>query len=270
MIIGNRDFDLRSHFYMMGIVNVTPDSFSDGGKYYDLDSALKQVEQLVLDGADMIDIGGESTRPQHIKITSEEEIERVCPVVEAVKKRFDIPVSLDTYKWDVAEAGIEAGADLINDIWGLKWDGKMAGVIAKHGVPCCLMHNRRDTNYDNLMEDILNDLRESTELALSAGIHADQIMIDPGIGFAKSLEQNLQVLHHLNMLHSLGFPILLGTSRKSVIGLTLQLPVEQREEGTLATSVVGRMAGCSVFRVHDVRTNLRGLKMAEAILKAAE
>lgn len=268
MIIGSREFDLEHHFYMMGILNVTPDSFSDGGRYNDLDKELFQAEKLVSEGADILDVGGESTRPNHIKITSEEEIERVCPVITKIKESFDVPVSLDTYKSDVAKAGIQAGADLLNDIWGLKWDGTMAEVIAKAEIPCCLMHNRHDRDYTDVVEDVLKDLQGCIDLALEAGIPKEHIILDPGIGFAKDLNENLVVMRHMNRLRELGYPVLLGTSRKSMIGLTLDLPVTEREEGTLATSVMGLMAGCSIFRVHDVKTNLRGLRMAEAILKA--
>lgn len=268
MIIGNKEFDLEHHFYMMGILNVTPDSFSDGGRYNDMDKALHQAEKLIEDGADILDIGGESTRPNHIKISSEEEIERVCPTIEKIKENFDIPVSLDTYKSDVAKAGISAGADLLNDIWGLKWDGTMAAVVAKAGIPCCLMHNRHDREYTDVVEDVLADLQECVDIALQAGIARENIILDPGIGFAKDLNENLLVMKHLARLGELGYPVLLGTSRKSMIGLTLDLPVTEREEGTLATSIMGLQAGCSIFRVHDVKTNLRGLKMAEAILNA--
>lgn len=268
MKIGTKEFDLENELYVMGILNVTPDSFSDGGRYNDLDHALQQAERMVEEGASILDVGGESTRPNHIKISSEEEIERVCPVIEALKQRFDVPVSLDTYKSDVAVAGIEAGADLLNDIWGLKWDGTMAKVIADAGIACCLMHNRRENVYNDLVEDVLNDLRECVDLALAAGIAQDKIMLDPGIGFAKDLDQNLSVMKHIGRIKELGYPILLGTSRKSMIGLTLDLPVSEREEGTLATSIIGLMEGCSVFRVHDVKTNMRGLRMAQAILKA--
>ena len=268
MKIGTKEFDLENELYVMGILNVTPDSFSDGGRYNDLDHALQQAERMVEEGAAILDVGGESTRPNHIKISSEEEIERVCPVIEALKQRFDVPVSLDTYKSDVAVAGIEAGADLLNDIWGLKWDGTMAKVIADAGIACCLMHNRRENVYNDLVEDVLNDLRECVDLALAAGIAKDKIMLDPGIGFAKDLDQNLSVMKHIGRIKELGYPILLGTSRKSMIGLTLDLPVSEREEGTLATSIIGLMEGCSVFRVHDVKTNMRGLRMAQAILKA--
>lgn len=268
MVIGGKEFDFDNHFYMMGILNVTPDSFSDGGRYNDMDGALYQVEKLVEDGTDILDIGGESTRPNHIKITSEEEIERVCPIIERVKQQFDIPISLDTYKSDVAKAGLGAGADLINDIWGLKWDGTMAKVIADAGVPCCLMHNRRDMNYRDIVEDIVVDLNESIKIALAAGILKENIMLDPGIGFAKDLNMNLSVMKRLKQIKQLGYPVLLGTSRKSMIGLTLDLPIEEREEGTLATSVLGLIAGCAVFRVHDVKANLRGLRMAAAIMNA--
>lgn len=268
MIIGNKEFDLEHHFYVMGILNVTPDSFSDGGQYSNLDDAFFQAESMIRDGAHILDVGGESTRPGHEKITDAEEIERIAPVIEGIKKRFDIAVSLDTYKSEVAKAGIIAGADMINDIWGLKWDRNMADVIANAGVACCLMHNRDNSNYEDLMSDVKKDIQESIDIARNAGIEASRIMIDPGIGFAKDLNQNLVVMNHLAQLKELGYPVLLGTSRKSMIGLTLDLPVNEREEGTMATSVMGLMAGCSVFRVHDVKKNLRALQMAEAILKA--
>lgn len=268
MIIGSREFDLEQRFYIMGILNVTPDSFSDGGKFNDIDQAIYQAEKMIKEGADILDVGGESTRPNHIRISSEEEMERVCPVISKIKEHFDIPISLDTYKSDVASAGIQAGADLLNDIWGLKWDGTMAQVIAEAGIPCCLMHNRHDQNYTSFIDDVLGDLRESIQIALAAGISKDKIMLDPGIGFAKDLDGNLSMMKHLGRMKELGYPLLLGTSRKSMIGNILDLPVTEREEGTLATSVIGLMAGCSVFRVHDVKTNIRGLRMAEAILQA--
>lgn len=268
MRIGNKEFDLEHHFYMMGILNVTPDSFSDGGRFNSLDSAMYQAEKLINGGADIIDVGGESTRPGHEMISEEEEIERICQVIDKLKIQFDIPVSLDTYKSAVAKIGIQVGADMINDIWGLQWDDHMATVIADSGVVCCLMHNRKDGQYSDLMADMKQDLQESIRTAKTAGIDDGKIIIDPGIGFAKDLEQNLLVMKNLEQLKELGCPILLGTSRKSMIGLTLDLPVDEREEGTIATSVMGLMAGCSIFRVHDVEKNLRALQMAEAILKA--
>ncbi len=266
MKIGSRDYGTKGHTYVMGILNVTPDSFSDGGRWNDRDRALKHVEEMVAEGADIIDIGGESTRPGYTLISEEEEIARVAPVIEAVKVNFDVPVSLDTYKGKVAEAGIDAGADLINDIWGLKYDNKIASVIAKSGLPCCLMHNRKNTEYGSFLRDVAADLSESVQLAEQAGIDRGKIILDPGVGFAKSYEQNLEIINHLDSLSALGYPVLLGCSRKSVVGLTLDLPADQRLEGTLTTTVIGVMKGCMFVRVHDVKENVRAIKMAEAIL----
>lgn len=267
MIIGKYDFN-EDRPYIMGILNVTPDSFSDGGLHNTMDTARAATEQMIKDGADIIDVGGESTRLGHEKISDQCEIDRVCPVIEMIKKEFDVPVSLDTYKGKVAEAGILAGADLINDIWGLKWDKDMADIIARHDKACCLMHNRDNTNYVNYLEDAIKDLDESVQMAYKAGIDKNKIMVDPGIGFGKTLEQNLIMMNNLELLKKWGLPILLGTSRKSMIGLTLDLPVNEREEGTITTSVIGLMKGCQFFRVHDVKANYRALKMAQAILTA--
>lgn len=266
--IGRRCFHVGSRPYIMGILNVTPDSFSDGGRYSDVDKAIMHAGQMLADGADIIDVGGESTRPGHTRISVQEEIERTCFVIEALKENFDVPVSLDTYKPEVAQAGILAGADMINDIWGLKWDDRMAGIIAKSGVACCLMHNRREARYENFLEDVKGDLEESIDIALAAGISPDKLITDPGLGFAKSTEENLRLMNNVDILLSLGYPILLGTSRKSMIGNTLELPVGEREEGTMATSVLGYMKGCSFFRVHDVKANYRALRMTDAILKS--
>ena len=266
MQIGNRDFKVSGKTYVMGILNVTPDSFSDGGKWNRMDAALAHVEEMLKDGMDVLDLGGASTRPGYTLLSDEEETERVVPVIEAVKARFDVPVSLDTYKSRVAQAGIEAGADLINDIWGLKYDGQMAKVIAESGLPCCLMHNRKDTDYRSFMQDVAADLADCLHLAECAGISQDKIILDPGVGFAKSYEQNLQVINNMEQLHVLGCPILLGTSRKSVIGLTLDLPASERLEGTLVTTVMAVMKGCMFVRVHDVKENVRAIRMAEAIL----
>lgn len=244
---------------------MTPDSFSDGGRFQSTDRALFHVEEMVEEGADIIDIGGESTRPGYTKISVEEEMDRVIPLIENIKSRFDIPVSLDTYKPAVAKAGIAAGADLLNDIWGLKYDPEMAKVIAGAGVPCCLMHNRGEASYTSFITDVIDDLRTTLSLAREAGIPEDKMILDPGIGFGKSYEQNLEMLAKLEKLHVLGRPLLLGCSRKSVIGLTLDLPVSERLEGTLVTTVVGVLKGCSFVRVHDVRENLRAVKMAEAL-----
>lgn len=266
MRIGSRDFATTGHTYIMGILNVTPDSFSDGGKFDQIDAALKHVEEMIGDGADVIDIGGESTRPGYTKISDEEETGRVVPVIEAVKKEFGIPISVDTYKSGVAEAAAQAGADLINDIWGLKYDPHMSEVIAKSGLACCLMHNRDNTEYRNFMEDVKQDLRETIALAKAAGIADDKIILDPGVGFAKSYENNLEVIRRLKEFNELKYPVLLGTSRKSVIGLTLDLPAAERVEGTIVTTVMAVEAGCMFVRVHDVKENHRAIQMAEAIL----
>lgn len=268
MIIGGRQFETTGHTYVMGILNVTPDSFSDGGKWNSMDAALKHAEDMINDGADILDIGGESTRPGYMLLPDDEEISRVAPVIEAVKKNFNIPVSVDTYKSAVAEAALQAGADLVNDIWGLKYDPNMASVIAKAEVPCCLMHNRKEAVYNDYLPDVLNDLRDCVRLAKQAGIADENIILDPGIGFGKTLEHNLILTNHVELLHELGYPILLGTSRKSMIGLTLDLPKDQREEGTLVTTVMGVMKGCMFVRVHNVLANRRAVDMTEAILKS--
>ncbi len=267
MKIGSREFDIDNHTYIMGILNVTPDSFSDGGKYNCLDHAFYHAEEMIKAGADLLDVGGESTRPGHIQITEEEEINRVVPVIEGLKKRFDMPVSIDSYKSEVAKEAIKAGADLVNDIWGLKYDSKMATLIAENDVACCLMHNREKAEYKNYMQDLLTELKECVHIAKNAGIADDKIILDPGVGFGKTYEMNLEVIKELGRLKELGYPVLLGTSRKSVIGLTLDLPVDQREEGTLVTTVMGILSGCSFVRVHDVQANKRAVCMAEAILR---
>lgn len=267
MIIGNKNFDTANHTYIMGILNVTPDSFSDGGKFQNLDAALKHAGEMVSDGADILDVGGESTRPGHSQITDQEEIERVVPVIERLKQEFDVPVSVDTYKSAVAEAALTAGADLVNDIWGLKYDEQMAALIARHQAACCLMHNRKEAIYQQFLPDFLNDMEECIRLAKAAGISDDKIILDPGVGFGKNYEMNLEIIRKIDCMHRLGYPVLLGTSRKSVIGLTLDLPADQREEGTLATTVYGITKGCSFVRVHDVRANRRAIQMTEAILR---
>ena len=266
MRIGNREFDTKNKTYIMGILNVTPDSFSDGGKYNHLDAALFHAEEMLRDGADIIDIGGESTRPGHTVITDEEEIARVTPVIQAVKSRFDVPVSIDTYKGKVTEAALQAGADLVNDIWGFKHDKKVADLTAKYGAACCLMHNRHEAVYENFLDDMVRDMEECVQIAREAGVADDRIILDPGVGFGKTYEMNLEAIHHVDVLHRLGFPILLGTSRKSVIGLTLNLPADQRVEGTMVTTVIGVMKGCAFVRVHDIKENKRAIQMTEAIL----
>lgn len=266
IVIGNREFDVANHTYVMGILNVTPDSFSDGGKYNHLDEALFRVEQMVQEGADIIDVGGESTRPGYVMIPDEEEIERTVPVIEAIKSRFDIPVSIDTYKSEVAKANVKAGADLVNDIWGLKYDEKMAPFIAKEKIPCCLMHNRKVADYKNFIAEMKEDLKKTIKIAKDAGIKKKRIILDPGVGFGKTYDNNLEAIRYLNELCEMGFPVLLATSRKSVIGLSLDLPVEERVEGTLATTVMGVMNGAAFVRVHDIKENKRAIMMTEAVL----
>ncbi len=267
MIIGGRNFDTEHKMYIMGILNVTPDSFSDGRKWNTMDAALSHTEQMIEQGADIIDIGGESTRPGHLPIAEAEEIERVIPYIEKIKAEFDIPVSIDTYKPAVCEEALKAGADLVNDIWGLKYDEKTASLIADYNVPCCLMHNRKEAVYENFIEDVLEDLRQSLAIAQRAGIRKEQIILDPGVGFAKTYEQNLIILNHLERVLELGCPVLLGTSRKSVIGLTLDVPPEERVVGTAATTVIGAMKGCSFYRVHDCLENRQALEMVQAVLR---
>lgn len=265
MQIGKRNFDVKNHTYIMGILNVTPDSFSDGGSFNSLDKALYHAQEMVDEGVDIIDVGGESTRPGYTLLSDEEEIERIAPVVAKLKENFDVPVSLDTYKSKVAQAGIEAGADLINDIWGLKYDDNLAKVIAENNVSCCLMHNRDNTEYENFLSDVIEDMRETVNIAHRAGIKDEKIILDPGIGFGKTYEHNLIMLNNLGCLAKLGYPLLLGASRKSVIGNALGLPVNERLEGTIATSVMAVMNGYAFVRVHDVKENLRAVKMALAV-----
>ena len=266
MKIGNKIINLDERTYVMGILNVTPDSFSDGGSYNEVEAAVKRAKEMVEEGADIIDIGGESTRPGAEFVSEEEEINRVVPIIKAIKEELDVLISIDTYKSKTAEEAIKAGADIINDIWGLKKDTNMANIAVKYNVPCILMHNRETNNYRNLMKDVLEDLIESINIALDAGVKREQIILDPGIGFAKDYEQNLIVMNNLEKIISIGFPVLLATSRKSMIGLTLNLPVDKRVEGTVATTVMGIMKGCKMVRVHDVLENKRACVMTDKIL----
>ncbi len=269
MQIGNRDFAIGKRTYVMGILNATPDSFSDGGKWDDVESAKKQVKKMIDDGADIIDVGGESTRPGYSQIREEEEIKRVVPIIEMIKQDFQIPVSVDTYKSAVAEAALQAGADMLNDIWGFRYDENMATVAARYEVPVCLMHNRHSTDSSNFLDEVWRDMERSLSVAEKHGVKSEKIILDPGIGFGKTYEQNLYMMKHLDEFCQKGYPVLLGTSRKSMIGRALDLPIEERVEGTLATSVIGAMKGCSFVRVHDVKENVRALRMAETIWSAS-
>ena len=270
MLIGNRKFDTENGVYVMGILNVTPDSFSDGGLWTERDAALRQAGRMAEEGAAIIDIGGESTRPGHTPVSAEDEAARVLPIVEAVKRETGLPVSIDTYKAEVARAALEAGADMVNDIWGLRRDGgEMAALIAGTGAACCLMHNRARAEYADFMADMLSDLRETLAIADRAGIARSSIVLDPGIGFGKTYEQNLIAMNRLDELLAFGCPVLLAASRKSVIGLTLDLPADERMEGTIATTVAGVLRGAAFVRVHDVKENLRAARMALAIRREA-
>lgn len=265
MIIGNQEFLEEGHTYVMGILNVTPDSFSDGGRYNHLDAALKHTEQMIKDGAAIIDVGGESTRPGHEKITDQEEIDRILPVIEKIKQEFSVPVSLDTYKAAVAKEGIQAGADLLNDIWGLQYDPAMGKIVADSGVAYCLMHNRDKITEEMDADLFIGQMKEDAKRALDAGIKKERIILDSGVGFAKTQEQNLMTIANLDRLKALGYPVLLGTSRKSVIGYVLDVPTDKRLVGTLATSAVAVQTGCMFVRVHDVKENVELIQMLERI-----
>lgn len=270
MKIGDKTFPLGKSTYIMGILNVTPDSFSDGGKYNLVDKALERALRMIDEGVDIIDVGGESTRPNYTMISEEEEIGRVIPIISAIRRKTDIPISIDTYKSKVAEAACHVGADLVNDIWGLKYDADMAKVVARNKAALCIMHNRKAIDYTDFMADFNCDMNSSIKIAMEAGINKDKIILDPGIGFSKTHDMNLYLLGNLEKIHAFGYPILLGCSRKSVIGHVLDEPVENRLEGTLATSVIAVMKGCHFIRVHDVEENKRAISMAEAIMKTKQ
>ncbi|WP_042453868.1 dihydropteroate synthase [Neobacillus dielmonensis] len=262
--------DYSKKTMIMGILNVTPDSFSDGGRYNQINLAIEHAKQMVADGADIIDIGGESTRPGHTRISDEEEIERIVPVIEALSEHVPVPLSVDTYKSEVAKQAIMAGAHIINDIWGAKADEKMARVAAELGVPIILMHNRQDPHYTQFVRDVLNDLYESIALVKKAGVKDENIILDPGIGFAKNYSENLLMMQNLDKLVMLGYPVLLATSRKRLIGETLDLPVNERMEGTGATVCYGIQKGCQLVRVHDVKEMSRMARMMDALMGKGE
>ncbi|UZD47088.1 dihydropteroate synthase [Peribacillus frigoritolerans] len=267
---GSFDLDYSNKTLIMGILNVTPDSFSDGGKYNRIDAALKHAERMVNDGADILDVGGESTRPNYERISEKEEIERVAPIIEAISRNIEVPISVDTYKSRVAEAAVKAGAHILNDIWGGKADSLMSKVAAEYKVPIILMHNRGDMEYGHFVRDVLQDLFESIMLVKDAGVKDENIILDPGIGFAKDLKLNLEMMRNLDKLVSLGYPVLLATSRKSMIGHVLDLPPSERMEGTAATICHGILQGCQMVRVHDVKEMARTAKMMDALLGKGE
>nr|WP_089201715.1 dihydropteroate synthase [Paenibacillus xerothermodurans] len=252
----------------MGILNVTPDSFSDGGRFTDVNAAVEQARRMIAEGADIIDIGGESTRPGFQAVSLQEELKRVIPAIKAIRSAgITVPISVDTYKAEVARQALEAGAHIVNDIWGLKKDSAMAHIAAEYACPIVLMHNRVEAVYDNFIPDVIHDLLESIGLAHAAGIKDENIILDPGIGFAKSYEQNLQLMGELHRIVDLGYPVLLGTSRKSMLRQTLDLPPHDIVEGTAATVTMGIMQGCRIMRVHDVKAMKRVALMTDAILR---
>jgi dihydropteroate synthase len=266
------DFSSRTH--IMGILNVTPDSFSDGGKFFKLEDAVRQGINMAEEGADIIDVGGESTRPGSNPLAVEEESSRVIPVIEALSKEIDIPISIDTYKAKVAKEALDAGAQMINDISALRFDPEMKNVAAKHNVPIVLMHikgtpkNMQENPwYEDVFSEITEYLRESIKIATEAGIDSGKIIIDPGIGFGKRLEDNLNILKNLKKISILGCPILIGCSRKSFIGKILDLPVEERLEGSLAALAVAIMNGANIVRVHDVKESKRVAGLVDAVLR---
>ncbi|MDQ0300984.1 dihydropteroate synthase [Salibacterium salarium] len=262
----NWSLDFSEKTYVMGILNVTPDSFSDGGRFNNKKTAVERAKEMVDQGADIIDVGGESTRPGFEKVDGEEECNRVIPIIEKLSETLNVPISIDTYKAETAKRAIEAGADIINDVWGAKADSDMAQVAAQYGTPIILTHNRDNTDYSDIMSDILKDIQESLAICREAGVTEEQIILDPGIGFAKTYDQNLEVMRRLEEFTALDYPVLLGTSRKSLISKTLDLPAQDRVEGTGATISLGIERGAHIVRVHDVLEMSRTVKMMDAML----
>ena len=284
--IRNQTWTWGVRTYIMGILNVTPDSFSGDGLLQTDDfvtQTVAQGERMIREGADILDVGGESTRPGSESVPTDEELRRVLPVIKALRQISDIPISIDTSKAVVAAAALAAGADIVNDVWGLRLHPDIAGVVAEAQVPVVLMHNRshpKDASidpalggryvgveYKNLLEDVKQELAISLDLAHGAGIADERIILDPGIGFGKTVSQNLELLNRLDEIKALGYPLLLGSSRKSFIGYTLDLPSDQRDEGTAATTVIGILRGADIVRVHNVRLNVRVARMTDAVVR---
>lgn len=286
LIIGNQTLAWGRRTYVMGILNLTPDSFSGDGLLSastSLDEALQQAHSFIGSGVDILDVGGESTRPGSQPVDPQTESQRVIPIIQQIASEFpEMLISVDTYKASVAEKALQAGARIVNDVWGLRADPDLAGVVSRYKAPIILMHNRSKPanaevqanlggryigmQYTNLLEDVKNELLESVNLALSAGIPSENIILDPGIGFGKTVEQNLELLNHLEEIRQLGYPVLLGPSRKSFIGYTLDLPPDQRLEGTAAAVSVGIVRGADIIRVHDVEFMSRVARMTDAII----
>lgn len=267
MQLPGRSLTFGERTLIMGILNVTPDSFSDGGDFLSVDRAVAHARQMIADGADVIDIGGESSRPGHTQITAEEELHRVIPVIRRLAQETDAVLSLDTIRPEVADEAIQKGVHMINDIWGLQRDPAMAEVAARRQVPVVIMHNQADTEYEDLIGEMKAFFHRSLVIAREAGIREDRIILDPGFGFGKTPAQNIRVMAHLDEFIALGYPFLLATSRKSTLGKILDLPPKERVEGTIATPVLGIAQGVDMVRVHDVRENLRAAKVADAIVR---
>jgi dihydropteroate synthase len=265
----DKEFRWGERTYVMGIINVTPDSFSGDGLGNNVAKALSQAKRFQEEGADIIDVGGESTRPGSSPVSSDEELRRVIPVLERLAAEIKLPISIDTYKSEVAQRAAEAGATMLNDIWGLKKDPGLADVSAKKGLPLILMHNQEGTAYQALIPEVIASLKQSLKLALDRGVAWENLIIDPGIGFGKTLAHNLEILRRLEEFKALGRPILLGTSRKSVIGRVLDLPPHERLEGTAATVAIGIAKGADIVRVHDVAQMVRVCRMSDAIIREA-
>lgn len=267
---GPHTLDFTTKTLIMGILNVTPDYFSDGGRFNNESHALEHAMDMIENGADMIDIGGESTRPGHDPVSVDEEIARVVPIIESLATKIQVPISIDTYKASTAERAVAAGATIINDIWGAKKDPEIASVAANSGIPIILMHNRDNRDYTSFIRDVLQDLYESISIAKKAGVRDENIILDPGIGFAKDYNENIEMMRNLDKLVGLGYPVLLATSRKRMIGETLDLPVDERMEGTGATVCYGIQKGCHMVRVHDVKEMSRMAAMMDVLVKGSE
>ena len=270
--VGNRTFDWGVRTYVMGVLNITPDSFSGDGLGKDVDAAVSLALQFQDQGADIIDVGGESTRPTSIypgagPVSEDEELSRTVPVVDALSRHLDLPISIDTYKANVAREAVRAGATMINDQWSFRRDPAMASLVAETGSAVVLMHNQEGTSYDDVVTDVIVSLRSFLESALAAGVPEDKIILDPGMGFGKTAEHNLEVLRRLNEFGSLNRPLLVGMSRKSTIGYVLDLPVGERVEGTAATVALSIAKGADLIRVHDVKEMVRVARMSDAIVR---
>lgn len=264
----NQKLKFGERTLVMGILNLTPDSFSDGGDYVAVDQAVEHAKEMISQGADIIDIGGESSRPGHVRITAEEELKRVLPVIKRLRNETDVILSIDTIRAKVAEEAVKNGVHIINDIWGFQEDQKLALVAAQYGTPVVLMHNKQDSHYEgDLVEEIKAFLTQSVKIAIEAGVKEELIILDPGLGFGKTAEQNIMVMSRLKEIKDLGYPVLLGASRKSMIGKILDVPPKDRDEGTVATTVLGIVQGVDIVRVHNVLANVRAAKVTDAMIR---